>query len=58
MIFIHSYHYKGSIYRDGFMHLGHEVKRIEITILLPIIILIPYLLFILINEGNYIMGML
>lgn len=41
-----------------FMHLGHEVKGLKITILLPIIILIPYLLFILINEGNYIMGML
>jgi cytochrome c oxidase subunit IV len=41
-----------------FMHLGHEVKGLQWTILLPIIVLIPYLLFILLSEGDYIMGML
>ncbi len=41
-----------------FMHLGHEVKGLKLTILLPCIVLIPYLLFILINEGNYIFGMI
>jgi cytochrome c oxidase subunit IV len=41
-----------------FMHLGDEVKGLKLTILLPCIVLIPYLLFILINEGNYIFGMI
>jgi cytochrome c oxidase subunit IV len=41
-----------------FMHLGDEVKGLKVTILLPGIVLIPYLLFILLNEGNYVMGML
>jgi cytochrome c oxidase subunit IV len=41
-----------------FMHLGHEVKGLKFTILLPVIILIPYLLFILLVEGDYAMGML
>ena len=41
-----------------FMHLGHEVKGLKVTILLPGIVLIPYLLFILLNEDNYVMGML
>ena len=34
-----------------FMHLGHEVKGLKLTILLPCVILIPYLLFILLTEG-------
>ena len=34
-----------------FMHLGHEVKGLKLTILLPCVILIPYLLFILITES-------
>ena len=35
-----------------FMHLGHEVKGLKLTILLPCVILIPYLLFILLAEGG------
>lgn len=34
-----------------FMHLGHEVKGLKWTILLPCIILVPYLLFILLTEA-------
>ena len=34
-----------------FMHLGHEAKGLKLTILLPCVILIPYLLFILISES-------
>ncbi len=41
-----------------FMHLGHEVKGLKWTILLPAVVLIPYLLFILLHEGNYIFGTL
>jgi cytochrome c oxidase subunit IV len=41
-----------------FMHLGHEVKGLKLTILLPAVVLIPYLLFILLNEGGYIFGMI
>ncbi|MEC8610697.1 MAG: cytochrome C oxidase subunit IV family protein [Bacteroidota bacterium] len=41
-----------------FMHLGHEVKGLKWTILLPAVVLIPYLLFILLVEGNYIFGTL
>ena len=36
-----------------FMHLGHEKKSLKWTILLPAIILIPYLLFIVLTEGAY-----
>jgi cytochrome c oxidase subunit 4 len=36
-----------------FMHLGHETKALKWTILLPAIILIPYLLFIVLTEGGY-----
>lgn len=36
-----------------FMHLGHERKNFIWTITLPIIILIPYLTFILLTEGGY-----
>ena len=36
-----------------FMHLGAETKSLRWTILLPAIILIPYLLFIILTEGGY-----
>lgn len=36
-----------------FMHLGHERKNFIWTITLPIVILIPYLTFILLTEGGY-----
>ena len=41
-----------------FMHLGEETKGLKLAILLPAIVLIPYLMFILLNEGNYIFGIL
>ena len=41
-----------------FMHLGDEVKGLKLSILLPAIVLIPYLMFILLTEGNYIFGTL
>jgi cytochrome c oxidase subunit IV len=34
-----------------FMHLGHERKNFMWTITLPIVVLIPYLTFILLSEG-------
>ena len=36
-----------------FMHLGFEKKSFQYTILIPVFILIPYLLFILLSEGSY-----
>ena len=36
-----------------FMHLGHEEVSLKWTILLPAIILVPYLLFIILSEGAY-----
>jgi len=36
-----------------FMHLGHEEVALKWTILLPAIILVPYLLFIVLSEGSY-----
>ena len=36
-----------------FMHLGFERKTLQWTILLPALILVPYLLFILLNEAGY-----
>ena len=36
-----------------FMHLGFEKKSLKWTILLPALILIPYLLFIILTEGDY-----
>ena len=39
-----------------FMHLGHETKGFKWTILLPAVVLIPYLVFILLTEGHYIFG--
>ena len=41
-----------------FMHLGDEVKGLKLSILLPAVILIPYLMFILLHEGHYIFGTL
>ena len=38
---------------NEFMHLGHEKVTLKWTILLPALILVPYLLFILLNEGLY-----
>jgi cytochrome c oxidase subunit IV len=35
------------------MHLGHEEVTLKWTILLPAIILVPYLLFIVLSEGAY-----
>ena len=36
-----------------FMHLGHEKVSLKWTILLPAIILVPYLLFIVLSEAAY-----
>ncbi len=36
-----------------FMHLGFERKSLKWTILLPALILVPYLLFILLTEAGY-----
>ena len=36
-----------------FMHLKYEFKNLQWTILLPMVILIPYLTFILLVEGGY-----
>tara|TARA_Y100001933_G_scaffold159262_1_gene157535 strand:+ start:382 stop:705 length:324 start_codon:yes stop_codon:yes gene_type:complete len=37
----------------AFMHLGSERKNLKLSILLPIWILIPYLLFILLTESAF-----
>ena len=42
----------------SFMHLGHERKSLKWTILIPPIILIPYLLFILLTEGGYALSLM
>ena len=36
-----------------FMHLGHELKSLQIFIVAPMCVLIPYLLFILLVEASY-----
>tara|TARA_B100001250_G_scaffold403761_1_gene418750 strand:- start:150 stop:467 length:318 start_codon:yes stop_codon:yes gene_type:complete len=36
-----------------FMHLGHEKKTLQISIISPMFVLIPYLLFILLSEASY-----
>ena len=36
-----------------FMHLGHEKKSLQISIVAPMWVLIPYLLFILLSEASY-----
>ena len=38
---------------NQFMHLGHEKVTLKWTILLPALILVPYLLFILFSEALY-----
>ncbi len=42
----------------NFMHVGTEVKSLQMTLLLPMVILIPYLLFIILNEAIYVHGTL
>ena len=41
---------------EAFMHLEGEKKSLRLTIYLPILILIPYLTFILLTEGSYLFG--
>ncbi len=41
-----------------FMHVGSEEKSLKLTLALPMIILIPYLLFIILNEAIYVHGTL
>ena len=36
-----------------FMHLGHEKKSLQISIVAPMWVLIPYLLFILLCEASF-----
>ncbi len=36
-----------------FMHLGHEKKSFQWTVLLPVLVLIPYLLWLVLVEGAY-----
>ena len=36
-----------------FMHLGHETRPLQISIVGPMVILIPYLLFILLTEASF-----
>ncbi len=36
-----------------FMHLGQEKKSFQWTVLLPVLVLIPYLLWLLLVEGAY-----
>ncbi|UGU17316.1 cytochrome C oxidase subunit IV family protein [Sinomicrobium kalidii] len=38
----------------AFMHLEGEKASLRWTIVLPLLILIPYLIFILLTEGNYV----
>ena len=37
----------------AFMHLSHEVKLLKMFIVLPMLVLIPYLLFILLVEASF-----
>lgn len=36
-----------------FMHLGHEKKSFILTVLIPMFVLIPYLVWLLLIEGSY-----
>ena len=36
-----------------FMHLGFEKKSLQMTILIPVFILVPYLLFIILSEAGH-----
>lgn len=40
----------------AFMHMEHEVKAFRWSVVLPLAVLVVYLLFILLVEGNYIFG--
>ena len=46
--------YKAYYIVYAFMHMGGEKKSLRSAVLLPLIILILYLLFILLTEGDYI----
>jgi cytochrome c oxidase subunit IV len=37
-----------------FMHLGHETKALKWSLLLPVFVLVPYLLWIVLTEAGYI----
>ena len=37
----------------AFMHLNHEVRLLQIFIVAPMFVLIPYLLFILLTEASF-----
>ncbi|MGB0428066.1 MAG: cytochrome C oxidase subunit IV family protein [Flavobacteriales bacterium] len=41
-----------------FMHLGHERKSLIWSLILPIVILVPYLLYILLAEAEYVFSTL
>lgn len=41
---------------SSFMHLGHERKNLKWMVYLPMLILIPYLTFILLTEGVALAG--
>ncbi len=41
-----------------FMHVRDEKKSLQLTLILPMFILIPYLLFIVLNEAIYVHGTL
>lgn len=41
---------------DTFMHLEGERKNLRLAIYLPVLILIPYLTFILLTEGGHLFG--
>lgn len=43
---------------EYFMHLKHETRAVRWTIYLPVLILIPYLTFILLMEGAYMLEMM
>ncbi|MCH8554739.1 MAG: cytochrome C oxidase subunit IV family protein [Schleiferiaceae bacterium] len=42
---------------EYFMHVKYENKPMRFSLYLPVLILIPYLTFILLTEGNYIESM-
>ena len=37
----------------AFMHLSHEVRLLKLFIVAPMLVLIPYLLFILLSEASF-----
>ncbi|NVK05277.1 MAG: cytochrome C oxidase subunit IV family protein [Flavobacteriia bacterium] len=56
IIFIVLTLFKAYFIVEAFMHLEGEKKSLRLTIYLPILILIPYLTFILLTEGSYLYG--